>query len=169
MTLCLLDGVYCSLPSPGASSSLARSYKWMEPAFMFIDFSRRASWYPCRQFDSKYMSRNRRQGPHGSNPAHEDTRFPEEIVEKAWERQGGRCAFCGVDLNDVHWDAHHRRRLSQGTDTLRNCVLFCRSGANCHLRIGHDGDFRRYPHRPDYDLPFLHFGKVIANSSQENY
>jgi hypothetical protein len=169
MILCLSDGPCCSSPCPGASSSLARSYKVMEGgAVTLIDFFGGTPLYPCRQSERKYMGHNRKQGPHISSPAYEDTSFPEEIIEQAWERQGGRCAFCGVNLNDVYWDAHHRRRLSQGTEILRNCVLYCRSGANCHLWKGHDGDFRRHPHRPDYDMPFLHFGEVLSNYCQEN-
>ena len=87
--------------------------------------------------------------------------FSESFIERAWERQGGRCAGCGISLRLCRWDAHHRKAVQfGGSDTLRNCVLLCEGTYNdCHLQLGHDGDWRENTVLYDEDLPFLYAGE----------
>ena len=78
-----------------------------------------------------------------------DTDFPDQMVEAAWRRQGGRCARCGRWLIWSHrdrdsgtgaWQSHHRIPEDQGgRTTLANCVLFCSGVGNCHFNVGHGG------------------------------
>lgn len=92
------------------------------------------------------------------NPAH--NQFPSDVVERALGRQDGRCASCGAQLNRVKvWDSHHRKAVAEdGTQTLRNCVLFCRSGKMCHLKVGHGGDYKNHVHLSDDSLTYLYAG-----------
>ena len=94
--------------------------------------------------------------------------FPFDVVEDAWYRQGGLCAHCGKVLVGENcsrgqrggWHPHHRKPRSYGgTDLLRNCVLLCINPPNCHLYIGHGGDYRQYAVIYDYDLPYLYAGE----------
>lgn len=96
--------------------------------------------------------------------------FSKVIVAKAWVRQGGRCAYCGKQLNPNNhdrgerggWHPHHRRpRVDNGTDTLRNCVIFCINPPNCHLYIGHGGNWQDREPLNDSELPHLYHGKRI--------
>lgn len=95
--------------------------------------------------------------------------FSDDVVSRAWERQGGLCAYCGKKLaresrdkgSRGAWHAHHRKaRVEEGTDYLHNCVLFCiNEPENCHLNIGHDGDYDRNPIINDSELKYLYAGK----------
>ncbi|MCH8910298.1 MAG: HNH endonuclease [Chloroflexi bacterium] len=91
------------------------------------------------------------------------TSFSSGTLDKADCRQDGRCAACGADLRRVsETNAHHRRPKVPwgGSDSLRNCVLLCRSGPNCHLNVGHDGDWNSYaPLNDKRDLPYLYAGR----------
>jgi hypothetical protein len=94
--------------------------------------------------------------------------FPKEVLEEAWLRQGGRCAYCGKELvwestqqgERGAWHPHHRKAVVDGgTDSLGNCVLLCINlPENCHLNIGHAGNYQESPILYDEDLPYLHFG-----------
>ena len=95
--------------------------------------------------------------------------FPNDVVRRAWVRQGGRCARCGKrlvrgnrDRGEVGaWHAHHRRPDHLGgTETLRNCVILCITPPNCHWTIGHGGISWNH-HEPlrDSELPYLYYGR----------
>lgn len=67
--------------------------------------------------------------------------FSRSTLHAALERQGGRCAFCGVPLQtpwsqgDYPGNAHHLKPLKHGgTDVLDNCVYLCWGH---HQLIGH--------------------------------
>jgi len=110
-----------------------------------------------------------------SRPARERTvaDFPDEIVEAAWRRQGGRCANCGRWLIRAHrdrdsgtgaWESHHRIPVDQGgRPTLPNCVLLCSGVADCHFNIGHGGiAWSHYAPVGDSALLFLSGGQTTA-------
>lgn len=67
--------------------------------------------------------------------------FTRRTKREAIERQNGRCAFCGLEL-DTPWSegdyrgyAHHLRPIRHGgTADLHNCVYLCWAH---HLYIGH--------------------------------
>ena len=75
--------------------------------------------------------------------------FPASIIRRAWNRQGGSCAYCCKRLRPGNrdrgetdaWHPHHRKPEDyEGTDSLRNCVILCMNEPeNCHYRIGHGG------------------------------
>lgn len=90
------------------------------------------------------------------------TSFPADVVRKAWVRQGGRCAYCGKRLNSRSgWDTHHRKPdYLDGTETLRNCVIFCNHSPNCHFNVGHGGvSWMHYEPLNDAELPYLYYGR----------
>lgn len=74
--------------------------------------------------------------------------FSSQTKEGAFNRQGGVCAYCGVQLDKpVFFDkaptitrymtayAHHLRPISHGgLDKLSNCIYLCRW---CHGMFGH--------------------------------
>ena len=79
-------------------------------------------------------------------------KFLKGVVVEAWYRQAGHCGHCGKNLSwsrrgrsgePNSWQPHDRD--PNGTDLLRNCVLLCTDGQNCHLNIGHDGDWQSSP------------------------
>ena len=86
--------------------------------------------------------------------------FSQPIIDRAWQRQGGRCAACGRDLSRCNWDAHHRKGFKYGgTASLGNCILLCRNTPeSCHLNLGHNGDWQGNTVLYDSDLPYLYFG-----------
>ena len=67
--------------------------------------------------------------------------FSNKTKKTTIERQGGVCAFCGVNL-DTRWSngefkgyAHHLKPIIHGgSDNLDNCVYLCWGH---HLLIGH--------------------------------
>ena len=91
--------------------------------------------------------------------------FSVEVRERAWYRQGGLCAACGKELVFENcergyrgaWHPHHRD--PEGTDTLRNFVILCINPPNCHLNIGHDGNWRTSVVLYDSDLTYLYAGR----------
>ena len=95
--------------------------------------------------------------------------FPDEVVEQAWERQAGRCAYCGKKLSWWNrgqddawgaWEPHHKKPLADGgTDYLRNLAVLCINVQNCHLAFGHGGDYKRRIILYDDDLPHLYDGR----------
>jgi 5-methylcytosine-specific restriction endonuclease McrA len=95
--------------------------------------------------------------------------FSWQVVEAAWARQGGRCAACGKKLSWDNrgeddawgaWEAHHKKPLVYGgSDMLRNCALLCMNVDNCHLYVGHDGDYHNYKVLYDTDLDYLYDGE----------
>jgi hypothetical protein len=71
------------------------------------------------------------------------------IEEAAFARQNGRCGFCGKSLSFEKyevgdwgaWAAHHIDG-DPNNNRLSNCVCLCvNQPENCHLNIGHHGDF----------------------------
>jgi len=94
--------------------------------------------------------------------------FSKEVQAEAWLRQDGRCAYCGKELvfestqqgERGAWEPHHRKAIKYGgTNYLRNCVLLCINlPENCHLNIGHSGDYKESPILHDADLPYLYYG-----------
>ena len=102
--------------------------------------------------------------------------FPEEVVKAAWRRQGGLCADCGRLLIWAHrnrdsgtgaWHSHHRTPRGQGgSSNLKNCVLFCSGGTNCHFNIGHGGiGWNHYSVLEDEKLLYLRYGKERAKTT----
>ena len=97
--------------------------------------------------------------------------FSKEVVAAAWNRQDGKCAYCGKTLifrnRDTGefgaWQTHHRKpKHLGGTDTLHNCVIFCINPPNCHFNIGHGGiSWEHYEPLSDSQLPYLYCGKKI--------
>ena len=94
--------------------------------------------------------------------------FSNEVLTEAWSRQGGRCAHCGKELvfkstqqmERGAWHPHHRKAVADGgTDFLGNCVLFCiNPPEDCHINIGHAGNYQESPILYDRDLPYLYSG-----------
>lgn len=93
--------------------------------------------------------------------------FSRYVEDRAWERQGGLCARCGKPLvyynrgqggSGAYAPHHLRARVYGGPDSVRNCVLLCTIGENCHLHTGHGGDLSRRVVLQDGDLPFLYAG-----------
>jgi len=71
------------------------------------------------------------------------------IERAAFDRQKETCAACGKGLvwenyekgNRGAWAAHHRDGDNTNSD-LSNCVCLCvNRPENCHLNVGHVGDF----------------------------
>ena len=79
--------------------------------------------------------------------------FSPETKEKAFNRQKGMCAYCGIQLDKPAFIlqrsgrkpdkrrkltrayAHHLRPITHGGgDKVDNCVFFCRV---CHYYLGH--------------------------------
>ena len=95
--------------------------------------------------------------------------FSKDMVERAWRRQGGLCAYCGKKLvllsakrgSRGAWNPHHRKALKwEGSDLLRNCVLLCiNPPENCHLKIGHLSDFHQNSAPTDNELKYLYAGE----------
>ncbi len=85
--------------------------------------------------------------------------FSQEIIDRAWQRQRGRCAGCKRDLRRCSWDAHHRKGFKYGgSNMLGNCVLLCvNTPENCHLNRGHNGSWHINAVLYDNDLPHLYF------------
>ena len=99
--------------------------------------------------------------------------FPDQIVEAAWRRQGGRCAGCGRRLIWSHrdrdsgigaWESHHRIPVDRGgSHLLANCVLFCSGAADCHFIMGHGGiGWTHYAPLHESVLRFLFAGSTTA-------
>jgi len=94
--------------------------------------------------------------------------FPHETVQQAWERQGGRCAACGKVLHWTNrdlgecgaWHPHHILPQNQkGTDHLNNCAILCINYPNCHLNVGHGGDWTKQAPLSKTSLPYFRFGE----------
>jgi len=94
--------------------------------------------------------------------------FSWDVIERAWDRQGGLCAGCGKTLvwdnkdrgTRGAWQAHHRKPISyEGSDYLSNCVLLCINTPCCHLNIGHNGNYSNRVVLYDGDLPDLYAGQ----------
>lgn len=99
--------------------------------------------------------------------------FPDQIVEAAWRRQGGRCAGCGRRLIWSHrdrdsgtgaWESHHRIPVDRGgSHLLANCVLFCSGAADCHFIMGHGGiGWTHYAPLHESVLRFLSAGSATV-------
>lgn len=94
--------------------------------------------------------------------------FSWDTIERAWDRQGGVCAGCGKTLVWANrdygtrgaWHAHHRKPVVyDGSDYLSNCVLLCVNPPNCHLYLGHGGDYANRVVLHDENLPYLYAGQ----------
>lgn len=95
--------------------------------------------------------------------------FSKETTTAAWNRQDGKCAYCGKTLDPINreqtefgaWNTHHRKPEREGgTNTLRNCVILCvNQSESCHFNIGHGGvSWDYYKPLRDSELPFLDYG-----------
>ena len=90
--------------------------------------------------------------------------FLRDTRERAWVRQDGLCAHCGKRLVKANylrgtwgaWHAHHRvpERLG-GSNYLSNCVLLCVNPPNCHLEVGHGGNYSNRVVIHNEELPYL--------------
>lgn len=101
--------------------------------------------------------------------------FPDQVVEAAWRRQGGRCAGCGRWLIRLHrnrdsgtgaWESHHRIPVDHGgSSLLANCVLLCSGAADCHFNRGHGGiGWTHYAPLDESALLFLFAGSTKPTS-----
>ena len=101
--------------------------------------------------------------------------FPNEVIEAAWRRQGGRCAGCGRWLIWPHrdrnsgtgaWESHHRVPVDEGgSHLLSNCVLFCSGLADCHFNRGHEGiGWTHYAPIDESALLFLFAGSATVTA-----
>jgi 5-methylcytosine-specific restriction endonuclease McrA len=95
--------------------------------------------------------------------------FSKDTVSRAFKRQGGRCAYCGKKLSNYpysgsgSWEAHHRISVSHGgSDSLGNCVILCIRGYNCHLNIGHSGQWKNHVPRHEDDFKYFRDGDEEA-------
>jgi len=74
--------------------------------------------------------------------------FTQKTKKEAFYRQGGRCAHCGDELDDMIDRAHHvvpdqasrGKRIDAFIETVENCVYLC---LMCH-DIVHDGAKMRH-------------------------
>lgn len=101
--------------------------------------------------------------------------FPNDIIEAAWRRQGGRCAGCGRWLIWPHrdrnsgtgaWESHHRVPVDEGGGhLLSDCVLFCSGLADCHFNRGHEGiGWTHYAPIDESALVFLFAGSATVTA-----
>lgn len=95
--------------------------------------------------------------------------FSEDVIERAWGRQGGRCAACGKRLawdnrywgERGAWHPHHKLLESYGgTAYLNNCAILCINPPNCHLNVGHGGDWSRHVPLSEENLPYFRYGEL---------
>ena len=104
--------------------------------------------------------------------------FSKETLLKAWTRQGGVCASSGRMLvaskrgensSTGGWESHHRKpSAKEGSDSLRNCVLFSVYPINYHFNVGHGGiSWDNYEPLSDYELPHLYHGKRVAETRKQ--
>jgi hypothetical protein len=89
--------------------------------------------------------------------------FDENTLEEAFNRQDGRCGYCGQKLIKNHrdedksqaWEGHHLDPY--GDDSVDNCVCLginC-NGRNHHFDIGHKGDWNNRDDVPTIEeLPY---------------
>ncbi len=75
--------------------------------------------------------------------------FSQDVIDRVWKRQEGRCAACDKKLVRKNrgkqgrggWEAHHQRPVSHGgSDSLSNCAILC---LGHHLKAGHGGNFKK--------------------------
>lgn len=108
--------------------------------------------------------------------------FLSTTIDKAWTRQGGKCAKCCKQLNKYNrdvgeigaWHAHHRKPVSEnGDDSLGNCVILCiNEPENCHFNYGHGGiSWTHYSHLADSDMLCLREGerRLWESKSPKHY
>ena len=91
--------------------------------------------------------------------------FPKTVREAAWERAGGRCDRCGINvrLEGGWWDRmelHHRvLRKQGGPDTLPNALVLCVGchvpGVHAHRRVAEDQGHIVRSHRDPATVPVL--------------
>lgn len=82
--------------------------------------------------------------------------FTSTVISYAIGRQEGRCGDCGIDLDDVLFDAHHlKRQADGGSDDLDNCVVLCSRGTgnNCHAAAHNHGNYRQAIQLFPYHFP----------------
>ena len=100
--------------------------------------------------------------------------FDKETIEKAWNRQGGVCVHSGKRLvkgkrgenTTGGWEAHHRNpTVDEGSDTLRNCVLFSVYPTNYHFEIGHGGiSWSNYEPLNASEIPYVSYGNKVIKT-----
>jgi hypothetical protein len=91
--------------------------------------------------------------------------FFDHIIQLAWKRQRGKCAFCGTTLvydnqdkgNVGAWHPHPKI-LELGYALEDNCLILCINPPNnCHWNIGHGAyDLLHYHYFNDWELPYLY-------------
>jgi 5-methylcytosine-specific restriction endonuclease McrA len=74
--------------------------------------------------------------------------FVQDVKDKAFIRQKGACAHCGVAVGVDSGYAHLKKPAELGGDTLlHNCVVLCQK---CHLRYGPIGKWAKFVITQDY-------------------
>lgn len=75
--------------------------------------------------------------------------FSKQTKDDAFNRQSGRCAICGQDLDRTGnpYQAHHIvSALYDGDDSLNNCAILCMErtdgGDGCHI-YAHGDSYNR--------------------------
>ncbi len=89
-------------------------------------------------------------------------RFSDTTKHQAFYRQWNRCAYCGANLIYKMDHAHHVIPVQSGKlndqhdvflKSLDNCVILCE---DCHLEIGHSGNFTKGPVAMPVTFPYSH-------------
>jgi hypothetical protein len=94
--------------------------------------------------------------------------FPELIVDDAFERQDGLCGYCGADLEETSYEAHHLNG-EPTDDRLDNCVLLCAlPDDDCH-HFAHDYDWWRGALLKKKDFPYWDGDPDEAEEEQESF
>ena len=90
-------------------------------------------------------------------------------VRKAYLKANPECALCFVqkDLNVHHIKPFHLFPHLELEPT--NLITLCRSkylGLNCHLRVGHGGNYRYYNPWLMHDIQNMH--RIMENNTKED-
>lgn len=100
--------------------------------------------------------------------------FRRYVEDEAWARQRGRCAACGKPLvyynrgwggRGAYQPHHLRPRVYGGDDSVDNCVLLCIGVEDCHLHVGHGGNFRNYIVLHEEDLTYMYVGRQSGDTT----
>lgn len=93
------------------------------------------------------------------------SKFSDDVIEFAFDRQGRLCAACGKTLSYENyekgdrgaWHAHHIDR-DHNNDHPDNCACLCVNDPNCHLSYAHGGDTKGIYLTPIWAYMFLEAG-----------
>lgn len=98
------------------------------------------------------------------------TPIPDDTLEIVfYTRQKEKCAGCGKKLiwenrdkgDTGAWHAHHMDK-NEDNNKSTNIACLCINPPNCHLEIGHSGDFESGELATTDDLPWFH-GKISTS------